>query len=117
MSDPIPTVNRQLVMARCEGSCERCGKWLVELHHRRPKGAGGSSLPDRHDPSNLAALCTTCHRWAHSRPTAAEGEGYLVPRRSGLVPASVPIAHYSGRRLLLHDDDGYIPMPEMEATP
>lgn len=116
MTDPIPKIHRQLVMARCGGFCERCGQWppLIELHHRRPKGLGGSSLPDRHDPSNLAALCTTCHRWAHSYPTAADAEGFLVPRRAGLAPSSVPITHHTGRRLLLHDDTGYVPLEVTE---
>jgi 5-methylcytosine-specific restriction endonuclease McrA len=55
---------RQGVIARDGGRCRLCGKdltvvpsWMTEVHHVRPKSAGGND-----SPSNLLTLCTMCHR-------------------------------------------------------
>jgi 5-methylcytosine-specific restriction endonuclease McrA len=43
--------------------CEVCGETAVDIHHIRPKGMGGSKRAD--EPSNLIALCRSCHDRAH----------------------------------------------------
>lgn len=61
--------NRQLVCARQNGLCARCGKPIATLkggkwytgkfggiHHIRALSDGGA-----HDIGNLVLLCTTCH--------------------------------------------------------
>jgi hypothetical protein len=115
MSDPIPTANRQIVTARALGHCERCGAWGAgELHHRRPKGNGGSSRPDRHNVENLAYLCTSCHKWTHSFPKKSAPVGFLVERRSGLNPVDVPIHMPAGPVWLTPHGTYSQNAPEME---
>lgn len=120
MPDPIPAAKRQLVMGRAFGRCERCGKATLcgEVHHRRPKGLGGSKLPDRHDVSNLVYLCTPDHRWAHGNPRAAAAVGYLVPRSSGTHPLQVPITDLAGQVRYLDNEGQYLaePVEAVDAT-
>ncbi len=40
--------------------CEKCGQVAVDIHHKKPKGQGGSD-----DIENLIALCRKCHTVAH----------------------------------------------------
>jgi 5-methylcytosine-specific restriction protein A len=110
MADQIPTANRQLVMGRAFGCCERCLKATLcgHLHHRRPKGLGGSKAPDRHDVSNLVYLCPQDHSWAHGNPTAAAAEGFIVPRSSGNHPLEVPITDLSGQTQFLDNEGQYL---------
>jgi 5-methylcytosine-specific restriction protein A len=117
MADRVPTANRQLVMGRAFGCCERCLKATLcgHVHHRRPKGAGGSKAPDRHDVSNLVYLCTDCHRWAHGNPIDSKHFGFLVPRSSGDSPLDVPITDRSGRTQYLDNLGQYLSEP-VEAT-
>ena len=49
---------RLMVLERARRRCERCGgAGRLEVHHRRPMGAGG----DPFDADNLEALCRRCH--------------------------------------------------------
>lgn len=113
MADPIPTANRQLVQGRAFGRCERCHRPAIvaHLHHRRPKGMGGSSAPDRHAVSALVQLCPGCHDWAHDHPADAAVTGFMVPRSSGLSPSEVPIRDLSGRARYLDDEGQYLNEP------
>lgn len=106
--DPIPVAVRQLVIARAQGCCERCGLWTDgQIHHRTPKGSGGSSRPDRHDVPNLVYLCIRDHMWAHGNPIAAEAEGFLVPRRNGTNPINAPVNLPGRRRVFLSSAGTY----------
>lgn len=118
MADRIPTANRQTVQGRAFGHCERCDRPTVaaHLHHRRPKGLGGSSAPDRHDVSNLVHLCPDCHSWAHGHPKDAAEAGFLVPRSSGQSPLQVPIVDLSGRIRWLDDEGQYLRHPRETQT-
>ena len=113
MADQIPKTNRQLVQGRAFGRCERCLKTTLcgHLHHRRPKGLGGSKAPDRHDVSNLVYLCPEDHSWAHGNPLEAIAAGYLVPRSSGLSPLLVPIKDLSGHMRFLDNLGQYLLEP------
>lgn len=113
MADQIPKQNRQTVQGRAFGRCERCLKATLcgHLHHRRPKGLGGSKRSDRHDVSNLVYLCPEDHSWAHNNPLDAIAAGYLVPRSSGMSPLAVPIKDLSGQTLFLDDEGQYLREP------
>jgi 5-methylcytosine-specific restriction protein A len=113
MGDQIPKQNRQTVQGRAFGRCERCLKATLcgHLHHRRPKGLGGSKAPDRHDVSNLVYLCPDDHSWAHNNPLDAIAAGYLVPRSSGLSPLMVPIKDMAGQTLFLDNEGQYLREP------
>lgn len=98
----MPRPARQLVMARCHGHCERCGWWVGgDIHHRQPKGMGGSTRPDRHNVENLVHLCRRCHSWAHGKPIDASAEGFIVERRSGVDPLDAPVTLFDRRRVYL----------------
>ena len=110
MADQIPKVNRQLVQGRAFGRCERCLEATLcgHLHHRRPKGLGGSKAPDRHDVSNLVYLCPADHSWAHGNPSEAAESGFIVPRSSGNHPLDVPITDLTGQTRYLDNEGQYL---------
>ncbi len=56
---------RRAVMARDRHRCSTAGctaTRFLEVHHRRPRAAGGSN-----DMKNLTTLCGACHRFVHDR--------------------------------------------------
>ena len=53
------------------------------IHHRRPRGQGGTSDPTIHDLDNLAVLCDSHHLLVHDRPSESYANGLLI-RRAGL---------------------------------
>jgi hypothetical protein len=93
---PIPPGNRRIVMERCGGLCESCGKRAVtDIHHRLFKSRGGG-----HDVVNLLGLCggagglsggnhSGCHGIAHS----AEGHELGLSVHSWDKPALVPVLY------------------------
>lgn len=103
---------RQLVVARAQGLCERCGETFLggySIHHRQPRGMGGSALAAANDPTNLVLLCgsgtTGCHGWIETHRADAYATGWLV-RRPGR-PAAVPITHHTHGVVLLELDGTY----------
>lgn len=78
------------------------------MHHRQPRGAGGTRDPDVDSLERLLLCCggrlaLGCHgRIEHNR-VWAEAHGYLVPHGDGPAadPARVPVTLWSGRRVLL----------------
>lgn len=101
---PSPAVRAE-VHARSGMCCERCGSSLVwgggEMHHRRPRKMGGSSVPETNLPSNLVDLCSGCHGWVESHPDLAEVDGWHV--RPWRNPADVPIRLFTGELVWLSD--------------
>ena len=96
---------KETCFARALGRCERCGlpftqALRVDPHHRKLQSQGG-----RDELSNLAALCSDCHRWCHENPAAAVMAGWIVP--SWAVPARRGLTLYDGRMVLLDDQGGY----------
>lgn len=101
---------RDLVKQRADWRCERCGLCRGEvIHHRDPRGSGGSSRPEINLPSNLAFICQSCHRDIETvHRMAAIGDGWLVQDR--FVPAEVRIRLHYGWHLLT-DDGRAVPVP------
>jgi hypothetical protein len=91
----------ETVVARDQWSCVGCGMGIMGLergvgwsiHHRIPRGMGGSKDPKISAPSNLVVLCgsgsTGCHGDAESYRDAARARGLLVWRSQD--PAEVPV--------------------------
>lgn len=70
---------RRAVLERDGYRYQRCGRAAgannLEVHHIRPRHAGGTDAP-----SNLRTLCVTCHLAVTKReknPARAEWEAYL----------------------------------------
>lgn len=85
---------RQAVIARAFSRCERCGTvGAGNIHHRKPRGMGGSRDPGINSVCNLMLLCgsgtTGCHGWVESHRQDAMAEGWLVPRTAD--PAGAPV--------------------------
>lgn len=92
--------------------CERCGSALgTNIHHRRPRGAGGSSDPATNVPSNLLLLCgsgtTGCHGWIESHRTVAYRHGWLL--QSWHNPLQQPARIHDHGLVLLDDIGGMTP--------
>jgi hypothetical protein len=97
------------VMSRAGQSCERCGSkqnQFWSMHHRRPRGMGGTKRTDTNRASNILLLCgsgtTGCHGWVESHRLEAYAAGLLV--HSWDLPIDVPVTLVYGTVML--DDDG-----------
>lgn len=95
---------RERVRLRAKGVCDLCGlpaRSSTHVHHRAPRGMGGSKQRDR--LSNLLWLHSACHL-AVIEPNRARAyeAGWLV--KAGEEPAAVPVLLFDGWALL--DDEG-----------
>jgi 5-methylcytosine-specific restriction protein A len=83
---------RRIIHERAQGFCERCGGELgFEIHHRRPRGAGGTRRPESNLPSNGLLLCPKSHRRIESHRAEAYEHGWLVRQTDD--PATVPLLY------------------------
>ena len=109
---------RSLVLDRAQGGCELCGAqlhdgitWLRShsIHHRRPRGAGGSSLASTNSPANLLLLCgdgvSGCHGRVESNRTRALEAGWLV--HSAADPAVVLVTVFGDVQVHLTHEGTY----------
>ena len=91
------TIN--LVWNRDQSRCFICCRLLLygnggySIHHRRPRGMGGSKDPVTNSPANLLLLCGSgtsgCHDRIERGRLEARSNGWLVPYYDDprLVPA------------------------------
>lgn len=95
-----------LVLAREGGRCALCGLMINtggHLHHRKPRGMGGSKLLDT--PDNLLHLHPNCHLVHVEQERArAYANGWLVHRAD--VPSDVPVLYMVDRWVMLHHNGG-----------
>jgi hypothetical protein len=77
---------------RCE-VCGAAGAYTYSLHHRRPRGMGGSRAEDTDQPPNLLLICgsgtTGCHGRIESYRENARDLGLLL--RPWQDPAETPV--------------------------
>ncbi|MGX9346613.1 HNH endonuclease [Microbacterium sp. KNMS] len=111
-----------LVIARDQGCCARCGRHVAgmqrgrfwSIHHRRPRGSGGSSLTWVNGAANLLILCgsgvTGCHGEVESRRASARMDGFLIPLNGVQVAEDVPVRHALHGLARLTDDGGWVPV-------
>lgn len=101
---------RQVVIDRSMGRCERCGVGVgvdnSEIHHRLPRGMGGSRDAMLGQPANALRLCRSCHRYVEGNTEDVYDHGWKV--RHGQIPAQVPVLMVTpyGRGPWLLDDFG-----------
>lgn len=87
---------RDAVCVRAGMACEVCRDIYgpFHIHHRRPRGAGGTRRVDTNSPSNLLLLCTPHHLYIESYRDLARAEGRLVSQHHD--PAEVPVRLHRG---------------------
>lgn len=112
------------VIARDLGACARCGRHVVHLergiawsiHHRRPRGAGGTSLAWVNEAANLVIICgsgtTGCHGWVEKNRAEARALGFLVSLLGRWTAEEVAIRHNELGLVYLTDEGTWIPVEE-----
>lgn len=107
---------RRLIYQRSGGLCEASGLPLPrnwELHHRRPRGMGGTSRPDTDTAPNVLALTPEVHNMhpdsVHMRRWWSEPRGYLLSQHEP-NPAAVPVLLHGRDWVTLTTDGGYEPV-------
>jgi hypothetical protein len=121
----VSTPVRNLMLARSQGQCEVravCqGAVIGSIHHRQPRGMGGSKASGVHRPTNLLAVCgsgiTGCHGHIEANREKSYDLGWLV--RRGITPPAdepallwipFPGGHRRQRSIYLTDAGGYSPV-------
>jgi 5-methylcytosine-specific restriction protein A len=102
----FPKKVRDLVIARANGTCERCGfaAPAYQIHHRRPRGAGGSKAVDTNCASNALCVCISCHSAIEANRVESSQFGWLV--RQGQSPGAARV--FCRGAWVLLDDHGYV---------
>jgi 5-methylcytosine-specific restriction enzyme A len=97
----FPVKVRATVHHRAAGMCEKCGTArATEIHHRRPRGMGGSKVDDTNTASNALFLCARCHGIIEDQRRYAIDQGWLVKQHHH--PADIPVL-YRGAWVFLDD--------------
>jgi len=92
----------EVITIRSDGWCEICdSERATEIHHRRPRGMGGTQRDASSRASNGLHCCRTCHRFIESYRNVAIAMGWLVSSLSDPAGRSVV---YRGVRVRLSDD-------------
>ena len=117
----------KLVLEREGGRCFWCRKWIASgirgidysIHHRCPRGAGGTKAAWSSAASNALALCGTgtegCHGWVEANRSLALDLGLLVSGVAAAVnparrPALIPVTDRDGTMWALTDDGRCLPV-------
>ena len=79
----------EALFARSHERCERCGSRGEQIHHRRPRGMGGTRREDTNSLAAIVHLCANCHSYIESNREWAHEHGWLV--RQWADPAYQPV--------------------------
>lgn len=103
-----------LIKNRSKGKCEVCGSVALyfQIHHRRPRGMGGSKDSVVGSAANGIWVHPHCHSQIESHRNQARENGWLVPQ--SLNPAEVPFKKYNGW-VMLHEDGTYTMVPSPDS--
>lgn len=101
---------RRDVLKRDSSLCVMCGAGADEVHHRRPRGIGGTRDPlVAYGMGNLVSLCRDCHSGAESQRAKARDLGWLIPHGEA-DPERTPVLHWRLGPVLLGHDGGITPV-------
>lgn len=94
---------RNQIKARAKDRCEICGSLALyhQIHHRRPRGMGGSKDPVVGTAANGLWVHPHCHEKIESQRKLAKTNGWLVSQSDD--PSKIPLKKYNGW-VMLHDD-------------
>lgn len=109
----VPKNIRDLVIDRDRGRCARGGEDVERIpfsvHHRKPRGMGGTKDPLSCDPRNLVLLCGTgttgCHGEIESNRAEALATGWLL---TSYLELDVPLIARDGHQIYLDANGGRI---------
>lgn len=101
---------REIIFERADGRCERCGSSgsVWQIHHRRPRGMGGTSRTDSGGAANALFLHPQCHEWVERNRSDAYDLGYLVGQQDD--PCESPVRMWDGWKKL--NPDGSVSLVE-----
>jgi hypothetical protein len=108
----------QAIWDRDKGRCAWCGTPITgergvnwSVHHREPRGMGGTTSGYVGRPSNGVLLHGTgtdgCHGYIEQHRAEADDKGFLVSRIGIERPRAVPIKHAVHGIVRLRDDGTY----------
>ena len=110
MSTQLTARTRAVVSGRSAGLCEVCGQArATEKSHRRPRGAGGTSLTERHLPAWVIDCCHNCHqgpRGIERHRVEALRMGWLLPPGADALDEPVWLVTPNGPGWWLLDNEG-----------
>lgn len=96
---------RDMIRMRSGHRCEICGaripKGEGQVHHRQPRGMGGTDDPGKESVVNGLFVHPGCHRKIELNRTRALESGWLV--RQSDDPGKVPVRLFDGWWLLNAD--------------
>lgn len=95
---------RDKIKTRAHGSCEVCGftiGYSAQIHHRRPRGMGGSRSEQSGSISNGLFIHPKCHAQIESDRNKAMSMGFLIYQ--GDDPGKVPVRLWYGWHYLNND--------------
>lgn len=95
---------RDKIKTRAHGSCEVCGftiGYSAQIHHRKPRGMGGSRSEQSGSVSNGLFIHPKCHAQIESDRNKAMSMGFLIYQ--GDDPAKVPVRLWYGWHYLNND--------------
>ena len=115
---------REALWKRCGGRCEVSGVPLdpetFDAHHRRNKGMGGTSRPDRDAIWNLLALDPVVHNGGpqsvHGRRAWSEQRGFLIPKGVDNIQLW-PVKLHNRTWVTLSGDGQHVPCRRQGETP
>lgn len=94
---------RDIIKERAGHACEICGlsMGLGQIHHRQPRGMGGTRLLSRSSAANGLYVHPKCHAMIESQRERAYTMGWLV--RTGYEPVATRVRLSDGWFLLTDD--------------
>lgn len=103
---------RDIIHRRAKGRCELCGLPVIDpqIHHRRPRGMGGTKRQESGSPSNGLLVHLKCHALMESQRHEALMNGWLV--RQDQDPREVPVRRWDSL-VLLGDDGSVTPLDQV----
>ena len=100
---------RAVIRDRADHRCEICGTRMAyggQIHHRQPRGMGGTKIKGKESAANGIYVHNSCHRMIESERERAYMLGWLV--KSNMSTASQEIKLWDGW-FLLTDEGARLP--------
>ena len=103
----FPNEIKEMVAERAGWRCEICGKGVTspQIHHRRPRGMGGTKRKNSASPANALFLDMECHTDVEKNRYVAIVNGWVLSQSDD--PSEKKFRHHEGWKYLT-DEGGYL---------